>query len=188
MTELPRRDFTSDPKSDQNPGETTNLRRELLTLLVIAALSLGLALFLKLCVAQAYEIRGRSMEPTLHDGDRVILLKLAPDILPIERGDLIIFAHPRQPDRDLVKRVIAIGGDRVHITHGKIYVNGRLSPYSLYTRCHHAGENEWDVPEGAYFVLGDNRANSQDSRDFGCVAHDLVKGKVWFRWWPLGGD
>ena len=166
------------------PAKT--FRRELLTLVFIALFAVSLALFLRLCVAQAYEIRGSSMEPTFHNGDRVILLKIAPTLIPISVGDIVIFAHPTQPDRDLVKRVVAKGGDHVFLKDGRITVNGRQSPL-LTPRGHRDAPIDILVPDGAFYVMGDNRANSQDSRDFGVVTHDLVKGKVWFRWWPISG-
>ena len=172
------------PERPPERETTRGLRRELVTLVGIAVVSLSLALFLRLCVAQAYEIRGQSMRPTLFDGDRVILLKIAPTILPISADDIVIFSHPSDPGRDLVKRVVARGGDTVRLNKGRVYVNGRLSAYSMATRPH-GRERWWTIPEGSYFVLGDNRINSLDSRDFGPVTHDLVKGKVWFRWWPI---
>ncbi len=180
-----------DLSSQKNPVQREprksphSLKRELFGLAAVVLLAVSVALVLRLYVAQAYEIKGRSMEPTFHDGDRVILLKLAPTLLPIERGDIVIFGHPNNPDRDLVKRVIAKGGDIVSIVNGTVYVNGRRSPFAGPTYAHGRNAGPWVVPEGAYFVLGDNRANSQDSRDFGPVTHDLVKGKVWFRWWPI---
>jgi signal peptidase I len=173
-------------ESAPRPEAPTSLRRELLTLALIAALSVGLALVLRLCVAQAYEIRGNSMEPTLHNGDRIVLLKIAPTLIPINVGDIVIFAHPTQPDRDLVKRVVARGGDRVRVKDGQITVNGVQSPHFVPRGYRDTGWN-MVLPEGTYFVAGDNRANSQDSRDFGPVTHNLIKGKVWFRWWPLFG-
>ncbi len=181
----------TEPEGNEQNAQTPtrSLRRELATLLAIAAISLSLALFLRLCVAQAYEIRGKSMEPTLHDGDRVVLLKIAPTIIPIRRNDIVIFAHPHQPDRDLVKRVVALGGDLVEIQNGEIYVNRKRSRLFLPgARCGHPRYLKIHVPEDAYFVLGDNLANSLDSRDFGCVTHELLKGKVWFRWWPVRGE
>ena len=166
----------------------TSLRRELLTLVGIAVFSLSLALFLRLCVAQAYEIRGKSMFPTFDDGDRVILNKIKPLIFGIELRDIVIFSHPDDPDRELVKRVVAQGGDSVRIEGGKLYVNDarfHVSPGSLWRyTASHGSRDEWEVPEGAYFVLGDNTENSQDSRDFGPVPEGLIRGTVWFKWWP----
>lgn len=170
----------------QPPGEKQekhpSLRREILTLTVIAVCALGAALFLRLCVAQAYEIKGVSMAPTYADGDRVILNMLAPSLVPIERGDIVIFRHPSIQGRDLVKRVIGVGGDHVHIERGKVFVNGlRLLP--LPGSAPRGPSGDWSVPPDCYFLLGDNALNSMDSRDFGPVPRSLLKGKVWFRWW-----
>jgi signal peptidase I len=169
------------------PAPSPTLRRELVALLVLCCIAIGIAFCLRFYVAQAYEIRGRSMLPTFHDGDKVLLLKLAPSVVSIARGDIVIFTHPGNPDKDVVKRVVGIGGDKVHIDRrGDVYVNGARTEPVVRT-APHGSARTWSVPENCYFVLGDNRDNSLDSRDFGCVPVDLVKGKVWFRWWPLAG-
>lgn len=190
---------SSEERSDEGRSDTpdppaaapkpSSLRKELAALALLCLAAVAIALVLRLYVAQAYEIRGRSMLPTYHDGDKVLLLKLAPSLLPIARGDIVIFAHPGHPDRDLVKRVAGVAGDKVHIgARGDLYVNGvmveSLSPARREGR---ARSRNWTVPKDAFFVLGDNRANSQDSRDFGSIPAELLKGKVLFRWWPLGG-
>ncbi len=159
-------------------------RREFVTLAVIAVISLASAFFLKLCVAQAYEIRGASMEPTLLDGDRVILLKLAPDYFPIHKNDMIIFTHPSDPERNLIKRVIGLPHDEIKLSHGKVYVNDICQGIFSNTLSHQR-KSSWKIPENFYFVLGDNRSNSLDSRDFGPIEKESIKGKVLFRWWPL---
>ncbi len=161
------------------------MRKEVFALLALCSVAVAIAFCLRLYVAQAYEIRGRSMLPTFHDGDKVLLLKLAPSVVAIARGDIVIFSHPNTPDKDIVKRVVGVGGDTVHIDrHGDVYVNGRRAEPAVRTSPHNSART-WRVPENSYFVLGDNRDNSLDSRDFGTVSGDHLKGKVWFRWWPL---
>ncbi len=147
-----------------------------------------LVLLLRVFVAQAYEIRGRSMEPTLHDGEKVMILKLAPTVDALETGDLVIFQSPRDPNKDLIKRVVALAGDTFEIRDGTVYVNDKAveedyANHELYPRAAYAIESP--VPKNCIVVLGDNRPNSQDSRNFGAVSLDLVRGKVFLRWWPL---
>ncbi len=177
------------PAAAPPPSPPSPLRKELVALALLSLAAVGIALFLRLYVAQAYEIRGRSMLPTYHDGDKVLLLKLAPSLLPIAKDDIIIFAHPSYPDRDLVKRVVGIAGDRIHIdARGELYVNGvKSETFNLSPRQSRTRRLTWLVPDDSFFVLGDNRSNSQDSRDFGCIPVELLKGKVLFRWWPLNG-
>lgn len=156
---------------------------EVATTVLLAVL---LALVLRSFVAQAYEVNGRSMEPTFHDGEKVMVHKLAPGILPIERGDIIIFASPANPGRDLIKRVIAVGGDTVTIRAGRVFVNGEgLHEDYIYAEGGVGGDMTCRVPLGHYFVLGDNRPISLDSRRFHAIPSSLVKGKVFLRWWPL---
>ncbi|HAK95586.1 MAG TPA: signal peptidase I [Planctomycetes bacterium] len=189
----PREEFTGDARPDTPDApaaapQSCSLRKELVALALLSLVAVAIALVLRLYVAQAYEIRGRSMLPTYHDGDKVLLLKLAPSLLPIARDDIVIFTHPGHPDRDLVKRVVGVAGDRIHIdARGDLYVNGvRTESFNLASRQGRTRSRNWLVPEDSFFVLGDNRANSQDSRDFGSIPVELLRGKVLFRWWPLG--
>lgn len=183
---------TPAPLNEQvKPVKHKSFRRELFTLTLIAVIAISVALFIRFCVAQAYEIHGESMHPTYQTGNHVILLKLSPEWIPVNHEDLVIFTHPDNPERNLVKRVLGTAGDDIMISGGKVYVNGKLEDYSKWgdhpvPHTFPRGiENTWHVPENSYFVLGDNRENSQDSRDMGVVPEHLIKGKILFRWWPI---
>lgn len=140
-------------------------------------------------VAQVARVEGHSMAPTLDDKDRLIVNKLAYVVGDPQAGDIVMLASPRDPDQWLVKRVIAQSGDTVAIDDGRVYVNGMpladdFVPPEYRGHDDHA---EVVVPEGHYYVLGDHRTNSADSRDWsiGFVPRKYISGKVQLRWWPL---
>jgi len=172
-----------EPSAGKKRGRPAAALFEIATTVLLAVL---LALVLRSFVAQAYEVNGRSMEPTFHDGEKVMVHKLAPAIFPIHRGDIVIFGSPSDPGRDLIKRVIAVGGDFVEFRGGRVFVNGEeIREDYVYSDRAYTRDSSEHVPEGFYFVLGDNRAISLDSRRFHAIPASLVKGKVFLRWWPL---
>jgi signal peptidase I len=136
---------------------------------------------------QNFRIDGTSMEPNIHNGEYVIVNKTAywfghnP-----QRGDVIIFNAPDQPQNDRVKRVIGLPGDTVEVKpDGTVYVNGQKLD-EPYLPPHHSGTSgTWTVPEDQYFVMGDNRSASLDSRAKGPVPRNKIIGKAWLIIWPL---
>lgn len=155
----------------------------LLEIALVIFLALFLALLLKVYVAEAYEIRGRSMETTFHEDDRVMVLKV---FYEIRRGDIVIFSSMENPQKDLIKRVIGLPGDRVEMRNGEVLVNGEKldEPYAR-TNTRRENRREPVLGPGQYYVLGDNRPDSQDSRVFHAIDTRSIKGKVILRWWPL---
>ena len=160
-------------------------KNAVLEAVVLVVLAFALAMTTKTYVVEAYEIKGRSMVPTFEDGQRVVVLKLFSEI---ERGDVVIFSSQDDPGKDLIKRVIALPGERIRIRKGKVRINGKLlkeiyleeKDFGLYD-----AEIDEVVAEGEIYVLGDNRDDSHDSRRFGSVSEDSLKGKVVVRWWPF---
>lgn len=152
------------------------------------ALAFALALSCRTWGAQVYSIPSLSMFPTLQESDRVLVSKL--DTTP-ERGDVVVFdrgepkALPDDPDR-LIKRVIGLPGDRIETRSGRVYINGTIAaePYlPAGTRTDRVAPTV--VGQGEYFVMGDNRANSHDSRDFGTINRQRIVGVTVARIWPL---
>lgn len=138
-----------------------------------------------LFVIQVSIVRGNSMEPALHDGDRLVVDRVTYNLASVGRGDVVVLRYPRDPNVDFVKRVVGVPGDRIAMRAGVLFVNGKVSDdYG----CIPDRENmdELVVPEDEFFVLGDNRPISCDSREFGLVAGHLLKGRVRMRFWPLG--
>jgi signal peptidase I len=127
------------------------------------------------------------MEPTLEDHDRLVVNKLAYQLHDPEVGDIVMLRHPGNPRQTLVKRVVAEPGDTVVFREGHVLRNGALAaedfiPADLRS---HENRDAVVVPEGYYFVLGDHRNNSSDSRTFGPVPMKYILGRIQVRWWPL---
>jgi signal peptidase I len=128
-------------------------------------------------------VRGGSMEPALHDGDRLVVDRFGAGFGGPQRGELIVLRYPLDPTLEFVKRVVGMPGDRVAMRLGVLLVNG--TPTGPAEVVQDAGDfGEQVVPGGHYFVLGDNRPISCDSRSFGLLPADLVCGRVRARFWP----
>jgi signal peptidase I len=136
-------------------------------------------------VLQISIVKGHSMEPSLRDGDRLVVDRIGSSIDAIDRGDVVVMRYPRNPAVDFVKRVVGLPGDRVALLRGQLWVNGEMAPDAWTCIADLETTEEIDVPLGCYFVLGDNRPISCDSREFGLVPESLVRGKVRARFWPL---
>ncbi len=150
-------------------------------------ISLAVSAFFIVFLYQPVKVEGTSMMPTLQDQERVFINKFVYKLEPIERGDVIVFRYPRDPSKSYIKRVIAVAGDRVRIDAGVVYVDGRRLNEDYVPRMYEDVRSypETIVPPHAYFVLGDHRNLSNDSRDFGTVDEDFVYGKAVFGYWPV---
>jgi len=149
--------------------------------LFAALLSLVIITF----VVQAFYIPSGSMEPTLMIDDRILVAKFLYRFEPVHRGDVIVFRYPLNPQRDFVKRVIGLPGDRVQLKDGVVYVGGQSISEKGYTIKPDFGNyGPVTVPARDFFVLGDNRNNSEDSRFFGYVPRGNIIGKAVFIYWP----
>ena len=152
-----------------------------------------LAMIIRTFIVQAFWIPSGSMIPTLEVNDRVLVAKFWNYFFKPSRGSLYVFRYPVDRDRDFVKRVIAVPGDVVDIRNGVVYINGTETdePYIKYHDYYTLRANNifpqvpFTVPEGKYFMLGDNRSNSQDSRYWGFASIDDMRGPVFLRYWPL---
>ena len=133
------------------------------------------------------EVRGSSMEPGIHDRDRILVDNLSYLVTDVERGDVVILRYPLDPSIDYIKRVIGLPGDEIAIARGKVWVNGDelVEPYVAASAIEPWTTMTVRVREGQYFVLGDNRRRSSDSREFGQVPFEYLRGKVRLRLWPL---
>jgi signal peptidase I len=136
---------------------------------------------------QVARVEGMSMAPTLEDQDRLIVNKLIYRLGAPRRGDIVMLYYPLNPDKSFVKRVIAEEGDLVRIIDGRVYVND-VPLNDDYVPSQFRSHDDFGpqmVPEGYYFVMGDHRNNSSDSRHWGMVPKKYIIGKVQVRWWPL---
>jgi len=151
-------------------------------LLVSAAASVLIITFLY----QPVRVEGTSMLPRLEDQDRLFINKFVYHFTSIERGDVVVFHYPRDPEKSYIKRVIALPGDRIWIAQGAVWVNGRPLHESYVPEQYRDTRSmaETIVPADRYFMMGDHRSISSDSREFGPVERSLIYGKAVFIYWP----
>jgi signal peptidase I len=163
--------------------------RNIVEWVVIIAGALIVAVVVKTFLIQAFYIPSGSMLPTLQEQDRVLVNKLSYDLHPVHRGDIIVFKGPEQAAgqvKDLIKRVIGLPGDTVESREGVMYVNGNPIKEDYLGPGITTGPLEpQKIPPGHYWVMGDNRGNSKDSRFFGPIAKNLIIGRAFVRVWPL---
>jgi signal peptidase I len=154
-----------------------------LDLLIAFAISAFIIFFLY----QPVHVEGTSMLPMLEDKDLLFVNKFVYRFEAIQRGDVVVFLYPHDHTKSYIKRVIALPGDDLRIDHGKVWVNGHLLPEPYVPRRFQddRSQPEMVVPAGEYFVMGDHRSISSDSRDFGTVAAPLIYGKAAFVYWPV---
>jgi signal peptidase I len=135
---------------------------------------------------QPVRVEGTSMLPRLVNHDRLFINKFVYHISAIERGDVVVFHYPRDPEKSYIKRVIALPGDRLRIEHGRVLLNGKPipEPYVPEEFRDTRSMDELVVPDDSFFMMGDHRSISSDSREFGPVSRDLIYGKAAFVYWP----
>ena len=202
MSEKPENEIESD-----KPQQKKGALRENIEAIAVAIV---LALFIRTFVVQAFKIPSGSMKETLLIGDHILVNKFVYGIripfsndvlIPVndpERGDIVVFRFPEEPDKDFIKRVIAVGGDTVEIRNKKVYVNGEPlnHDYGFFTDPHvmpgalqpRDNFGPVSVPAGKLFVMGDNRDHSYDSRFWGFVDLGDVRGKAFMIYWSWDSD
>ena len=161
---------------------TSGLGLWLRDLVISATVSVLIILFLY----QPVRVEGTSMLPRLEDHDRLFINKFVYHITSIERGDVVVFHYPRDPEKSYIKRVIALPGDRLRIDHGQVWVNGKALAEIYVPEVYRDSRSYPDmvVPDDSYFMMGDHRSISSDSREFGPVDRSLIYGKAVFVYWP----
>lgn len=151
----------------------------------IETILLALVLFLAINTLSArVRVENVSMKPTLQPGQFLLVNRVAYKLGDLEIGDIIVFHAPGVSDQDYIKRVIGLPGDEIHVEDGIVYVNGQPL-YEPYVAEAPNYTGDWTVPEGEYFVLGDNRNNSSDSHLWGYVPEDDIVGRALLIYWPL---
>ncbi|HHX26248.1 MAG TPA: signal peptidase I [Firmicutes bacterium] len=162
------------------------MKAEILEYVQAFAVAIVLAAFIITFIAQSFVVEGSSMEPSLHNRERLLVNKLVYRFRKPQYGDVVVFRYPANPKRRFIKRVIGIPGDEVEVRDGFVIVNGMAldEDYTMDLTYGYFGPKT--VPDGHYFVLGDNRNNSDDSRypDVGFVPMANIVGKASFIWWP----
>ena len=176
---------TEEPEPKGKPSAFRNAAEWI----IIAGGALLVAFIIKTFLLQAFYIPSLSMAPTLKVDDRVLVNKLSYDLHEIRRGDVVVFESPPNEGsqtKDLIKRVIALPGETVEAHDGRIYIDGQIldEPY-LGTDVTTQPFDKITITEDHYWVMGDNRANSRDSRFYGAISEELVIGRAFVRVWPI---
>ncbi len=150
--------------------------------------ALVIALLVRYFIIEGYYIPSTSMEPTLVPGERVLVAKFLYRFTEPRRGDIVVFRYPIDNRKNLIKRVVGLPGERIKIADGKVFINGEPLTGELFHRTYYSagyyGQGERVIPEGHYFVLGDNSANSDDSRYWGYVPRKNILGRAFLVYWP----
>lgn len=176
-----------EPETPSKPANTARLQETVLEWFRTLASAAVYATLIVTFGVQAARVQGRSMAPTLHDEDRLIVNKLIYLFSDPQPGDIVMLYYPPEPDKSFVKRVIAREGDSVRIEDGRVFVNGIPLGDDYVPAAYRSHEN-WGphiVGQGYYFVMGDHRNNSSDSREWGDVPKKYIIGKIQARWWPV---
>jgi signal peptidase I len=181
------------PGGAQPPGESAGegrgVGRTVFEWVGLVVLALVIALLIKTFLFQAFYIPSESMTPTLKIHDRVLVNKLSYKLHPVHRGDIVVFKAPPHADPgidDLVKRVVGLPNETVEGHGGHVYIDGKLLPEKyLPAGVTTSAFGSRKIPPNSYWVMGDNRGNSKDSRSFGFITKSQIVGRVFFRIWPL---
>jgi signal peptidase I len=150
-------------------------------------ISLAISAFIIIFLYQPVKVEGVSMMPSLEDQERIFVNKFVYRLEPIERGDVVVFRYPPDPSKSYIKRVIGVAGDHIRIDGGQVYVNGEALDEGYVPPAYTDARSypEITVPPDSYFVLGDHRSMSSDSREFGPVNQTFIYGKAVFGYWPM---
>lgn len=164
---------------EQSPSSSSNLVKEILETLLFTFFVIW---FVK-TASQNFRIEGASMQPTLQEGQYLIVNRLSYFLDEPKRGDIIVLHFPNDRSRDFIKRIIGLPGDTVSITNGEVRVNDVLIN-EPYIKDPSPNNQTWTVTEDHYFVMGDNRRNSSDSRSWSFLPEDDIIGQAWVVYWP----
>jgi signal peptidase I len=176
-----------EPRSDSGDGRAPRAKSGVHSWLRDLVVSVVVSTFIIIFLYQPVRVEGTSMLPMLEDQDRLFINKMAYRLGDIHRGDVVVFLYPHDHEKSYIKRVIALPGDDLRIEHGQVYVNGRqiTENYVPMRFTDDRSQPEMVIPAHEYFVMGDHRSISSDSRDFGPVDRDLIYGKAAFVYWPM---
>lgn len=187
--QFPQNDWDTSSRYDSFWKTTGEFILEITKVVVI---SLAIIIPIRYFLIQPFYVKGASMEPNFHDHQYLIINEITYRFDEPKRGDIIVFRYPKDPRQYFIKRVIGLPGEKVQVKEGKVYIfndeykNGVAINESMYLDTSiTVGNKEVELGEDEYFVMGDNRSASLDSRSFGAVPERLIVGKVWLRGFPF---
>jgi signal peptidase I len=177
----------SNPPNPNSAPSLPQLRRELRSWTRDLAVALGLALVIIIFLYQPVKVEGTSMAPLLSDQERIFINKFVYRFEPIDRGDVVVFWYPLDRSKSFIKRVVGLPGETIELRAGHVYVEGQelVEPYVPASYLDGSSYGPMKIPEGNYFVMGDHRDSSNDSRVFGPVSRPYIYGKAVFAYWPV---
>lgn len=180
-----------EPEYTDEESWSSRIKNNLIELVEFIAIVGAILIVVRFFVAEPHKVSGNSMVPNFHDGDYIITNKLAATISDLQRGEVVILKNPRNTDQVFIKRIIGLPGEQVKISEGQIVLNNRplSEPYLPPGTKTQGGTflaegEEITIQEGQYFVVGDNRGGSSDSREWGPIKKELIIGQAWLRYWP----
>jgi len=168
-------------------SHAANLRKEIRVWTRDLLIAIGLALVIIVFLYQPVKVEGTSMAPLLSDQERIFINKFVYRFEPIQRGDVVVFWYPLDHTKSFIKRVVGLPGETVEIRQGVLYVNGKTVP-EPYVPPQYEDSSDFSpvrVPKDSFFVLGDHRISSNDSRVFGPVSSQYIYGRAVFAYWPV---
>ncbi|HPA25632.1 MAG TPA: signal peptidase I [bacterium] len=188
MTNMPS--FEPTTKKEEIKESFKQFAWETLKIIII---SLVIIFPVRYYLIQPFYVKGQSMEPNFHDNEYLIINEIGYRFNNPERGDIVVFKYPKNPSEFYIKRVIGLPGERIKITDGEVTIfnaenpNGKVLDESSYLApgTETSGKLETNLGANEFFVLGDNRSSSKDSRYFGTVDKEFIVGKTWIRGWPF---
>src|ERR1700737_581580 len=178
---------TSSSTSSEQVPSLLSLRHEIRVWTRDLLIAIGLALVIIVFLYQPVKVEGTSMAPLLSDQERIFINKFVYRFEPIQRGDVVVFWYPLDHSKSFIKRVVGLPGETVEIRQGTVYVNGKIVP-EPYVPPQYEDLSDFGlvrVPKDSYFVMGDHRLSSNDSRVFGSVASRFIYGRAVFAYWPV---
>ena len=177
----------STPLENAERPSPSGLHRELKAWARDLVIALGLAMIIIVFFYQPVKVEGTSMAPLLSDQERIFINKFVYHFEPIERGDVIVFWYPLDRSKSFIKRVVGLPGDQVEVRSGRVYINGKpfRESYVPPQFVDMSAYGPFRVPIDEYFVMGDHRISSNDSRVFGAVPSRFIYGRAVFAYWPV---
>jgi len=160
-------------------------------LLKVVTISLAIIIPVRYFLIQPFYVKGASMEPSFYDHEYLIVDEISYCMHQPERGDIVVFRYPKVPSQYFIKRVIGLPGEKVEIKDKQVFIYPKEGKKFILDEKQYLGEietsgnNTWTLGPDEYYVMGDNRSESLDSRSFGPVFKDLIIGRVWLRGWPV---
>jgi len=171
----------------ERPASPHPLRHEIRVWTRDLLIAIGLALVIIVFLYQPVKVEGTSMAPLLSDQERIFINKFVYRFEPIQRGDVVVFWYPLDHSKSFIKRVVGLPGESVEIRQGAVYANGKIVP-EPYVPPQYEDPSDFGpvrVPKDSYFVMGDHRISSNDSRVFGSVGSQFIYGRAVFAYWPV---